>query len=136
LSLTAQAVTLPPAAGAFSTYPWLSPFVNIAAIPVATAAIVILGFGLVASEVSRAVGASLMAVGGFGIRLLVVAAGWVSPWSSVEVPAPDGLFATGWYCLLVGVLQLAISLREGAGARAAMGGRCLTLIGIGLLALS
>lgn len=136
MSLAALAFTLPASVGAFSVLPWMSPLVNVVAIPVGALSILAIGGGLVVGEISRVAGSLLITVGGYGIELLIAMARAVAPWASIEVPAPSRLFSVGWYALLAGTIQSTASYMRESSARSMIWGRWLVAVGAGLVACS
>ncbi len=136
LSLAASIFTIPPSIGTFSTIPWLSPLVNIAAIPVGAASILVIACGLVLGEVNQALGSLVVKLGGLGIHALILLAKAVPMWGAVESPAPTRLFTVGWYALAAGILQTTAATRQAASARSLAWGRWLAVSGALLLACS
>ena len=136
LSTGAQAFTLPTSLGVFSMLPWLSPLVNVAAIPLGAAAILCAGAGLVAGELVPRAGALLIKAGGIAIELLVALARRVPAWGTVEAAAPHFWFTAGWYASALGLLETAAGRIRPSCARSVVYGRWAVVAGAALIACS
>lgn len=102
ITLGAQVAVAPVVAYAFSSFSWVSPFVNLVGVPVGGAAVALLAAGVVAGEVWPWLGDRTIALGHFLLEALIWLARAVAPWGAVEVAMPSAAAVVGWYGLWFG----------------------------------
>lgn len=97
VTLGAQIATLPLVAATFSEFSWVSPGVNLVAVPLGGAAVTLLLTGALIGEFAAVPGSWLIVLGHRVLELLVAVARAVPSWGAIEVPMPPALVTYGWY---------------------------------------
>lgn len=129
-SLGAQALTWPLVATAFSTFSWVSPVVNLVAVPLAGIGVGTLIVGMIAWEFTPVLGDPLIQAGQLiVVRLVEIAEGFAA-FGAVEVAMPSAWAVAGWGALLYGIYALARGALRPVPARSITRGKRAVLAGL------
>jgi len=135
VTLGAQAATAPLLAAAFSELSWISPAVNLVAVPAGGAGVILLAAGVLIGEVWAPLGDWLLDAGHRVTGLVVALARAVSPWGAIEVAMPSAAAVAGWYLAGFGVACVFRAVRCPAAASLVRLGKRALIAGVVLLAV-
>lgn len=134
VSVAATWGTLPLAVTSFSVIPWLSPLVNVAAVPLGAAVLTLTLAGLILGEMWDAGGAALVGAGRWCARLLCDLVAAVPAWAAVEAAMPSPVMAAGWYLTGIGGALLLRGWSRPHRSRGLLAGRKALLVGLAFMA--
>ena len=132
----AQIATAPIVAFAFSSFSWVSPVVNLAAVPLGGAAVGLLATGVVLGELWLPLGDMVIGLGHTLLEILIALARAVPPWGALEVAMPTAAATAGWYGVWFGGALYLRAVRRPASPWMIRTGRAMAGAGVLLLATS
>ena len=136
VTLGAQIATAPIVAFAFSSLSWVSPAVNVVAVPMGGLAVALLALGVILAELWLPLGDLAIGAGHSVLASLIAIARAVPEWGAVEVAMPSPAATAGWYGLWFGGALYARAVRHPSSPRMIRAGRAMAGAGVLLLALS
>lgn len=136
ITLGAQIATAPVVAYAFSSFSWISPLVNLAAVPIGGGAVGLLAAGVVVGEVWPWLGDAAIRIGHLLLDGLIFLARIAAPWGAWEVAMPSPAAVAGWYALFSGGALYLRALRRPCPPWMIRWGKGAVTAGVVLLAVA